>query len=316
MSDEDRGEFILVTGASGFLGGQVTRTLLDQGYQVVAHHYQNELPPGLAERCHRVVRGDLCQAEVQQDAIRNAQVVCHLAAFIPASFLGIPDAGRCHAINAQASAELATQALQAGVRRFILFSAGNMYAPRADRPCHEADSIFPDSYATDYLVSKFSAEAYLMNLCRNTPMGLVILRVATPYGPGEPGKKVIPTFLRLAAEGKPLRLVDGGRARFNFVYVSDVADLVARAIERSRTGIFNVGSGESTSLLELAQANIALHADREVELNVEPETNDGFSGFPAISIDAAREAFDYAPRSLADGLKAYRTSLNEGKDLP
>ena len=301
-------ECVLVTGAAGFVGRHVVATLLDRGRRVVALQQRKALPPDVQPQCERVLSGDICDPAIQQEALRNAQVVCHLSAYIPVKLDDLQEAAACYLINARATLELALAASERGVRRFVHLSAGNMYAP-SDRPCTESDSLFPADYATGYFVSKLAAEIYLAHVCQRTAMEVVILRVGTPYGPGEPSHKVIPTFLRQAAQAQTLRLLNGGGTRFNFVYIADVADCAVRAIESGSPGIYNVASGEHTSLREIAQTIVELFPDRKVPLHVEPATPVAFSGFPALSIDKARQMWRFVPRPLAEGLRDYRASL-------
>lgn len=302
-------ERVLVTGAAGFLGKQIVAALLDGGYRVVALCRHGQLPPELAQRCDDVRCGDVCDPYVQQEAIRGVHVICHLAAYIPARYEGLDEIDRCFAVNARAAIGLATRAADLGVHRFLHFSAGNMYVA-GESPRVETDPIFPTDYASDYMVSKLTAEIYLANLARRRPLEMVVFRIGTPYGPGEPAGKVIPTFLRLAEQGRPLRLSDSGIAAFNFVYVRDVAELTVNAIAARDQGIFNVASGEHTRLLDLAHAVVALHSGR-VALNVEPIRANAFRGFPAIAIDKARRSFGFAPRPLAAGLRDYQAFLRQ-----
>lgn len=305
-------EQILVTGASGFLGGHVVATLLNEGYNVVAHSNHRHLPPEISERCKRIVSGDIRDPEVQQKALQNVQVVCHLAAYIPPQYNGLNEAVHCYSVNAQASLELATMASEKGVRRFIYFSTGNMYE-RSDRPCVETDKIFPAEYASDYFVSKLAAEIYLTNISIRLPIEVVILRIGAPYGPGEPDNKVIPTFLRLASQGQTLRVLSGGISTANFVFVSDIADITEKVISGGSQGIYNVASGENTSLLELANTIISMYGEKNSKLNIEPPLKGTFLGFQPISIDKAKKELGFYPRCLVDGLKDYRVSFSKEK---
>jgi nucleoside-diphosphate-sugar epimerase len=138
---------------------------------------------------------------------------------------------------------------------------------------------------------------------------VVILRAGAVYGPGEPSRRAIPTFLRQAEAGEPLRLVNGGGANFNFLYIADVVDCMLKAIGSGAPGIYNVASGECATLLDVAQAVVEMFDEREVMLQIEPAEPASFVGFPALSIDRARETWGFAPRSLAEGLRDYRSSL-------
>jgi UDP-glucose 4-epimerase len=313
-SGRENAACVLVTGAAGFIGRHVVEALLEQGHNVVALQHRRTMPLQIQARCKRVLSGDLRDPGIQQEALRDIQVVCHLSAYIPERFDDSPqEALACFLVNAQATLELATAASERGIRRFIHLSTGNMYAA-SDRPCVEADSLFPAEYAAGYFASKLAAELYLTRLAKRTGVEVVILRVGTPYGPGEPDQKVIPSFLRLAARGETLRIANGGGARYNFVYVTDVADCTLMAIKSGPPGIYNVASGEHTSIGELAHAIVELFGERALPLDIQPVTTLAFSGFPALSIDKARRTWGFAPSSLAAGLRKYRMSLAKGNE--
>ena len=299
---------VLVTGAAGFVGRHVLAALLDSGYQVVALQRRTALPAEERARCERVLSGDVRDPCVRRDALRNVHFVCHLSAYIPAKPDDLHEAPQCYQLNAEATLELAQAASERGVRRFVHFSTANMYAP-STRPCAESDGMFPAACAPGYFASKLAAEIYVTHVCQRAGMDCVILRIGTPYGPGEPSQKVIPTFLRLAAQGEPLCIRNGGTATYNFVCAADVADCAVRSLEGGPPGIYNVASGEHTRLLDLARSVGELFGQPETALHIEPVAAGAFPGFPPVSIEKARQAWGFQPRPLAAGLREYRESL-------
>lgn len=304
MSGLDAPLRVLVTGAAGFLGQHVVPAFRDRGHFVVALQNRTALSTKIRECCDRVVSGDLRDPVAQADALRDVDAVCHMAAYIPGSHVGLEGAAQCLSMNAAATLDLANAAAGRGVRRFLYFSTANMYA-RSETSCEESSPVFPVEYATSYLVSKFAAELYLINICHRSAMEAAILRVGTVYGPGEPKNKLVPTLLRLASQGQPLRLVNGGTARYNFVYASDVADLAAEVLASSLQGTYNVASREQSSLLELARAVVALHPTKKVSVELEPANPEAFRGFSPVSIDKAMKDFRFSPRPLTVGLANY-----------
>ncbi|ORW33467.1 hypothetical protein AWB91_07835 [Mycobacterium paraense] len=305
---------VLVTGAAGFTGRHVIRALTDGGYRVAAWQHRTPLPADLAALCERVTCGDIREPQDRAAALEGVDAVCHLSAYIPARMDDLHEAALCNEINALAAIDLAEEAAQRGVRRFVQLSGANIYAD-CDGPRTESDAAFPSRYATAYLTSKLAAEVYLSNVANRTGIEVLILRVATPYGPGEPAQKVIPTFLRLAAEGKPLRMVNGGVARFSYVHVADVATAVLNAVGSGDGGIYNIASGEHTSLLELARQIVAMHGQGDAALQIEPAVPGSFAGFAPVSIEKARQTWGFAPRPLGAGLRDYRDYLVEQGEI-
>jgi nucleoside-diphosphate-sugar epimerase len=301
---------VLVTGAGGFVGRHVVIALLDHGYPVVVLLRQSTLPQQVLAKCKGVVLGDIRDPRIQEETLRQVEVVCHLAAHIPSVVDDLQEAALCYQVNAKATLELAIKAAYQGIRRFVHLSAGNMYAP-SKRPCRESDSLYPTGQSTGYLASKLAAELYLTAVSQRTALEGIILRVGTPYGPGEPSRKVIPTFLRLAAQGRALRVANGGVAKLNFVHVADVADCVVKAIKGGQPGIYNVASGQHTSLRQLADRVVELSGEPEVQVEVEPAASRCSLGFPALSINKAKRTWRFAPRPLDVGLRNYRTSLTK-----
>ena len=311
---------VLVTGAAGFLGVPVVEALLGRGIRVRTVEHRTPLPAHLRERCE-LVAGDLAETRTRQEALRGGVAgVCHLAAYVPSDLADLAQAAACFEANALVTLELAREAALANVGRFVFASSASVYAP-GPSPRTENDRTFPDRQATSYAASKLAAEVFLSAVARRSELQAVTLRIGSPYGPGMPDRSVISTFMRRAARGEPLRVLGGGHAAYNFVRAQDVAECVLRALEGSAAGIFNVASGEHTNLRELATAVVATYGGKG-SVQVEPAPADALAdarrtdsedeprpGLPAVAIDRARDAWDFAPADLTSGLREYRNAL-------
>ncbi len=309
---------VLVTGANGFLGRRVASALAARGARVRAHG--RTMPtsplPGVEH-----VAGDLCDTGSLAGLVDGVDAVCHFAAFTPPNHADSSFAPRCYEVNALVSLRLAEAALEGVRRRFVLASAANAYAvwPQGEaqgrRPVAEDEAPYPAARATFYLASKALAELYLEHLARTRGLLLTSLRISSPYGHGMPQGSVVARFMALAAEGKALTVRDGGLPRADFVWVDDVVDLVVAALDAPGGGTFNAGSGEHTSLLDLARAVQATYADRAVAVTVEPPPlgAEPAPSFAAIDIGKAKRAFGYAPRPLAEGLAVLRRAAAAGE---
>jgi nucleoside-diphosphate-sugar epimerase len=114
------------------------------------------------------------------------------------------------------------------------------------------------------------------------------------------------TLVRKAVVFKPITVKDGGRYRSDFVFVGDVVDATERALLRDVHGSFNVGSGTTSSSLEIAEALVALTGASRDLLIVEPPASGAILyGFAPLDVTRAREQLGYAPRTVKDALGVY-----------
>jgi UDP-glucose 4-epimerase len=301
---------VLVTGGAGFVGRHVLKAALAAGHRVLASENRSRIPESLRSQCAKVISAGWEEPAVAA-AAKEADAIVHLAAYIPANYEDPAEAEACLQVNALGTLKLACLAA-AHDCRFIFVSAANMYAHRAT-PSIETDAIFPVGRAAFYFVSKLVGECYALTTLEAANGTALVLRVATPYGPGEPASKVVPTFLRLAAKGCALRVDDAGRARFNFVYIDDVAGCIVAAMTDGEAGVYNVGSGESTSLLELAQQVAAAYPEHAISLDIAPPKAQGANGFQSIDASKICKTWGISPIGIAEGLRRYRDNLEMGQ---
>ncbi|MEZ4312331.1 MAG: NAD(P)-dependent oxidoreductase [Polyangiaceae bacterium] len=307
----DRAPPILVTGANGLVGRRVVEALLARGHRVRTHGRS------AAARTREGVEhrtGDLLDTGSLGDLVHGVSAVCHLAAFIPPNHADSSFAEECYRVNALATLRLAEAALGAGVPRFVFTSSASGYpgsegSALGNKSVTEETVPYPAARACYYLTSKLAAELYLDHLARTRGLSLVTLRVSSVYGPEMASGAVLRRFLSLAAEGSALTVQGGGIPASDFVFVDDVASLVAAAVESETTGTFNAGSGEHTSLLALAHAVKATYPDREVTVNVEPPRGAPAPSFAALDIEKARRELAYSPVTLTEGLARMRRAL-------
>jgi len=112
-----------------------------------------------------------------------------------------------------------------------------------------------------------------------------------------------------AFAGLPLTVFDGGRPTHDFVYVSDVVDAIMCALETGDPGIYNVGSGRGSTILELAQTVVETFPGHDIPIEIDPPSEDMPSSFPTLSIEKARKTWDFHPLSLREGLAEYRRQM-------
>lgn len=193
----------LITGASGFVGSQLTRCLSERGAMVrgVVRRTPFDGSANLDSVDWYAV-GDISQQVDWRSALSSVKCVLHCAAIAHVELgkgLGALDAYR--EVNVAATLRLAQQAADAGVERFVLLSSIGVNGNQSTVPFTEASIPNPrDAYA----VSKFEAEQALLALTEHTAMEVVIIRPPLVYGPRAPGN--FGKLVRWVQSGLPLPL--------------------------------------------------------------------------------------------------------------
>ncbi len=302
-----RPQRVLVTGASGAVGRHLVSMLLVAGRDVLALSRQSSIasPAGLDSL--QVLLGDILDQSVVQSAVSQSDAVCHLAAYLPPDYLSPTHAARCFEVNALATQRIAQQCAEQN-KRFIYCSSAQAYV-YSDRPVAEDDPMYPAERATYYLVSKLAGELFVEHLRRTQGLQALSFRVSSSYGPGMPQRSLVRSFVDRAHAGMPLVVQHGGVPTCDFVYVGDVAQLIAAAIDEGECGIYNAGSGASTSILELAQAIQSLFAPAPIPIEVVPPLRDTPSNFPALSMEKTKRMWNHEPTPLDAGLRKYLSKL-------
>ena len=244
---------ILVTGGAGFIGSHVVELYLEHGHEVVV---VDDLSTG--HRANVPARATFYPVDIRRPeldeifAAERPQVVNHHAAQMSVRISvdrPLFDAD----VNILGSLNLLECARRHGVERLIYISSGGaVYGEPVSLPCDEGHPVDP---ICPYGVSKHVVEHYLHLYRVNYGLPYVVLRYPNVYGPrqdpaGEAGVVAIFTGQMLADE--PLTINGDGTQERDFVYVSDCARANLAALQPEvESGIFNLGSGRGTSVLEI-----------------------------------------------------------------
>ncbi len=250
---------VLVTGGAGAVGSNLVRRLLEIGVASVV--VLDDLSSGAVDSLPedpsvRLIEGSVRDGELLDKifAGEEPEVVFHLAAhFANQNSVEHPIADL--ETNVAGTVELLTRSVQNGVKRFIYTSSSCVY-PHSEEPFDDAWA--PTAYDTPYTVSKGVAELYAKFYHEHDKLPVVILRLFNSFGPGEfPGKyrNVIPNFIRLALQGKPLPITGTGKERRTFTYVMDTVNMMIGLAEKDEAigGTFNLASTNDMEIQNLAE---------------------------------------------------------------
>ena len=244
MSFKKKSGIVAVTGASGHVGGNLIRALIDSGRECRALvHRDTRAIDGLnIER----VKGELSDPDSLVRAFTGAQTVFHLAARI--SIVG-PEGGLVHNTNVLGTRNVVSACLECGVKRLVHFSSIHAFSQGPlDRPLDETRPLRDDREAYAYDRSKAQG---IGEILEGVSKGLdaVIVHPTAVLGPFDYKPSAMGQALLDMADRRLPALVDGG---FDWVDARDVAAGAIAAEEKGRTGEKYLLSGHWLSMRELA----------------------------------------------------------------
>ncbi len=239
---------VLITGASGFIGQSLCKILIEAGYEVTACIRKNSQV--ISNKNISIVRIDSLNQNNGWDSIlKNVSIVIHLAARV--HIMNKEDETSALELfresNLNGTKNLALQAVNNQVKRFIYLSTIKVNGEQSDRPFHSDDLSSPrDPYA----ISKWEAEQVLKQIAQENKMEVVVIRPPLVYGPGVKGN-----FLRLIKLVDyclpiPLESVKNKRSMVN---IDNLCDLIKVCIEhpKAKGEVFLVSDSRNLSTPEL-----------------------------------------------------------------
>jgi UDP-glucose 4-epimerase len=237
---------LLVTGAAGFIGGEVCSLLQERGEQVTALDWRP------AARGDRFVQADICAPDLPEILAEfRPDAVIHLAAQISVP-RSVADPVEDARINLLGTVNLLEAARASGVKRFLFASSAAVYGMPEQLPLKEDAAPRPIS---PYGLSKWAAEAYIRQYTERYGIGHAILRLANVYGPGQTpdGEAgVVAVFCDRVRRGVAPEIHGDGEQTRDYVYVGDVAEAFLLAARSERPAdTLNVGTGVPVSVSEL-----------------------------------------------------------------
>ena len=300
---------VCVTGAAGFIGGHIAEALLAEGHEVAG---LDDFSSGKRDTAALLAQnprfslheGTIADAAAVARAVAGAAWVFHLAA-IPSVPVSMQEPERTTAVNIGGTVNVLQAAKAAGAKRVVLACSCAAYGDGPEQPKHE---LLPPRPMSPYAAQKLACELLASTWTRAYGLPCVALRFFNVYGPRQDPKSeyaaAIPRFAtRLLAGQRPIVFGDGLQTR-DFVHVSDVvrANLLAATSEKAPGEVINVGSGRSSSLIDLiALLRIITGCDALIEHQA---TRAGDLRASSANIDKARAILGYQPRvSLEEGLR-------------
>lgn len=252
----------LITGGAGFIGSHLVLTLLERGDRVrVLDNFATGKREHVAlfnahPQADRVTvtEGDVRDNALVEQLMNGVDYVLHLAAVVSVP-LSMREPALTNDVNVNGTLNILAAALKFKVKRLVFSSSCAVYGDNPQLPLSEQSATQPLS---PYAASKLIGEIYCQTYQRAYDLPAVCLRYFNIYGPRQDPNgdyaAVIPKFAHRLKAGQPPLIYGDGRQTRDFVFVGDVVRANLQACEHPQAvgQVFNVASGQGTSLLDLA----------------------------------------------------------------
>lgn len=288
---------VAVTGASGFIGNHLLSNLITRGYHLVVLDFdKHEYPDGV-----EVVKGNLLTGEGLTDFLKDVDVVIHLAGQV------LPGKTTMDEGNVKTTANLINACKAVKIKKFIFASSVAVYGNSHGKVFKEINICNPD---TEYGESKLGAEKIIREWSKETGTIATIFRFFSIYGPGNT-KGVIYNLCRDFIDRGQVTIFGNGEQKRDLVFVSDVSELISRALADNFDGIYNVGTGSYYSISDLVSILEKVAGEKcrvifkeeekskvgEIIYSVDKLKND-FGWLPDTDIESGvRDVFEYVKKN-------------------
>ncbi|TDF96208.1 NAD-dependent epimerase/dehydratase family protein [Paenibacillus piri] len=258
----------IVFGGGGFIGSHICDELLSQDNKVRAF---GRTRSNYLSRDVEWYQGDFCKASDVENALDEMEVIFHvISTTIPQTSNESPDKDiESNVISTLRMLEIAR--IKKIKKVIFISSGGTVYGIPENIPINEKHVTNPIS---SYGVHKLTIEKYLMLYFYLYGLDYAILRVSNPYGIRQPiigSQGAIGIFINKALNREVIEIWGDGSVVRDYIYVTDVAKAASLVVNNnSSLKIFNIGSGEGKSLLQIIQY-IEKQLDIKLKVNFKNE---------------------------------------------
>ncbi len=252
---------ILITGGAGFIGSHIAEYHQGQADVRVLDNLSTGYRQNLEGFNVDFVEGSIMDQALLHDVMEGVDYVYHLAAMV-----SVPDSvekpAECMDVNIKGTLNVLQAAEAADVNKVAFSSSAAVYGEREENPKHEELSPDPRS---PYAVSKLSGEQLCHMFSASGRISTVCLRYFNVFGPRQDPNSdyaaAVPAFMTRAKQGQDLVVFGDGFQTRDFIHVDDVVQANVHASrEADLTGVFNVASGRSITINELAETILRVSA--------------------------------------------------------
>lgn len=308
------GKKILITGGLGFLGSNLAHKLVEFESEItlldalLPLYGGNRFNINEIENKVKVIIGDIRDFRLIEKLVEKKDIIFNLAAqvsYIDSINIPLEDLD----INCKGHLIVLDACRHRNPGAMLVFPSSRMVIGKVNY--NPVDENHPTEPLSIYGIHKLTVEKYYIAYHRTYGLNTVILRLTNPYGVRQQMKhdkySLVGWFLRMAMEGKTIKVFGGGSQLRDYVYVDDVAEAFLNAgIYGSGSGqIYNIGLGKSYEFLEMVEKVLSIVGKGSIEHIPWPENYENIeTGDFKLSIEKAQKDWGWNPSiDLGEGIK-------------
>ncbi|MAB60597.1 MAG: nucleoside-diphosphate sugar epimerase [Verrucomicrobiales bacterium] len=306
----------LITGGAGFIGSHLTERLLNTGEKVVviddlSTGRLENLPKTNEEFKLRFIESDVTSCKDLDEIVAKSKYVYHLAAAVGVDLV-VQSPIRTIETNLKSTEAILEAAAQKNTP-ILLPSSSEVYGKSSQEEFNEADDLLigpPTLGRWSYACSKLMDEFLALAFYNERQLPVTVVRLFNTVGPRQTGRygMVLPRFIESAKANEPIRVFGDGKQSRCFCDVHDTIEALIRLANcpEAYGNVFNIGSKEEVSILELANRVITITGSKS-EVKLVPYDLAYDSGFEDMqrrrpSLNKLIEFTNFYPKTSLDDI--------------
>ena len=295
---------IIVTGGAGFIGKHLVGFLVTKGINVtIFDNFSNSEKNSityLKNQGVRIIEGDIRKRHEIDNAVKDHDVVIHLAAKISVEE-SIKNPSETFDTNVNGTKNVLHACKEHKIKKIVVASSAAVYGESEPNiKLTEKSETHPIS---PYGESKVMMEKEINKNVEKYNVNYVILRFFNIYGLGQSSEYagVITKFIKKIKANKPLEIVGDGMQIRDFISINDVVDSIFYSIKNGENQIYNIASGNPITIKYLAELMISLYRkDLKIIYN---DAKKGDIKFSEADISLAKKELQYIPKYSVENIK-------------
>ena len=302
---------VLITGGAGFIGKHLTKFLLDRGCHItIFDNFSNsekEDVSFLVDMDVKIIEGDITDLQSIVDAVKDHDVVVHLAAKIsvPES---VKNPDETFHVNVDGTKNLLIACKKNHIKKLIAASSAAVYGKGSENVKLTENS--PMNPISPYGESKVRMEDEIRKFILEYKIDSVILRFFNIFGDWQSPEYagVITKFIKKIKDKESLEIFGDGKQTRDFISVNDVTNSIYCAINDGSVGTYNIASGKAVTINELATLMISLSGE---DLSIKYlDSKEGDVRYSQADIILSEKEINFSPKS---GLAEIKKLLERDK---